>query len=146
MKKVIVLSTSDIQNSMRTEGTKIPLRDGTCLYSQGALEWALAQKLLDPQAQIEVVTTRKRPTDSDSWWVELVNEVFWNASEKAVDPGWGWREFFAAHQLPWPVDICDPPQPWFWTGARQWLRENPVQGDTQFLFPPKEAFLPHVYA
>jgi hypothetical protein len=145
MKKTIVLTTSEIQNSMKTEGAKIPLRDGTCLYSQGALEWALAQKNLDPTVHTVVVTTRTRPTDSDDWWISLVDEVFWCASEKAVDPGFGWREFFAAHRLTWPHEPFPPHEPVFWTTAQSWLKEFPVQGDTHFLFPPKEAFFKKIW-
>jgi len=91
---VVVFSTTDIQFTFRPDDAAplqpVPngiLDEGTCFYSSGALEAAVADG-----HTVVVVTTRRRICPTDKWWVDIVGEenvylaARLNEYDKEADP------------------------------------------------------------
>jgi hypothetical protein len=126
MKKIAVLSTSDIQ--------RVADYDLMRIESTGRLERALEQGFT-----VFVGSTRTKTGDHDQWWIDLVGSDRVFLADDSLDQtsenhdelcNSGWRALFAVLSFNWPL-ICDDHRshgrgewqqaPMFWTDAVPWM-------------------------
>ena len=124
MKKIAVLSTSDIQ--------RVADYDLMRIESTGRLERALEQGFT-----VFVGSTRTKTGDHDQWWIDLVGSGNVFLADDSLSENHdqlcnsGWRALFASLGFDWPLRGDSPhmlgrtckgmDKPMFWTSAIPWM-------------------------
>jgi len=139
--KIAVFETSEIFEQAQEgqqQPTELELKtsvedfDGTkwYIYSRGNLERAL-----DDGYTVYVASTRHKLGDHDAWWVEMVGrENVFLAGEEDIERAicLGWYKVYEKLGLEWPVHHA---RPFWWTGAREALRDHGVKLGVDFRRP-----------
>jgi hypothetical protein len=125
-KKVIFLSTSDIQRHDREDSTNL-----TKVKSTGVLEEAIAQGYLPV-----IISTRTEFGPHDVWWQKRVNALLVFSMDE-VDPNRPhrrdysapWRQAFKTFNLEWPTVDSDSTRPLYhWSVVYSLINEGRFPG------------------
>jgi len=138
--RVALLTTSDIQSSFPPPGKakvvawQSPDGDRT-MYTHHNLEKAMAMKAAGQVSRIVVVSTRHNPYNSDDWWRQHVDMLYWCHDDD--DSSDGWKTFWEDEGMLWPIHESGhlEGQPFHWTAVQQLLRTDPDLSRIYMLAP-----------